>query len=191
MILLPFFSFFLYADRSFLESPTFNIKFAIPPLLLYLWDIFDNSWSKRFLPAAPPPYTTPHWDRSGFFGIYRLPLSSVTLHRKLTCRWFDLPSFSGGQVIQQYANRWSNRRTHHHSHLSAYSLLPHYKQIIHEEDRTSIQLSLKMLLVYIKDEDKVRCMFRDALDKLCLGKLPLNPFAKSWVMSHDVYSQQH
>lgn len=69
-----------------------------------------------------------------------------------------------------------SRRTHHHSHLSAYTAyLPtatHHKQIIHEDDRASIQLSLKMLLVYIKDEDKVRCMFQDALDKFCLGKLP-------------------
>lgn len=42
-----------------------------------------------------------------------------------------------------------------------------------------------MLLVYIKDEDKVRCMFQDGLDKFCLGKLPS---MVSPVMSHDVYS---
>lgn len=71
---------------------------------------------------------------------------------------------------------------------TAYCLLPHYKKIFHKDDRASIQLSLKMLLVYIKDEDKVRCMFRDALDKFCLGKLPsiLSP-----VMGHVAYSQQH
>lgn len=45
--------------------------------------------------------------------------------------------------------------------------------------RTVVASALNMLLVYIKDEDKVRCMFEETLDKFCRGKLPLI-FPQSW-----------
>lgn len=75
--------------------------------------------------------------------------------------------------------------THHHSHI--FSLLPStatsQTNNSRRRSRASIQLSLKMLLVYIKDEDKVRCMFKDALDKFCLGKFTLNGFRQSCMKS--------
>lgn len=48
-----------------------------------------------------------------------------------------------------------------------------------------------MILVYIKDQDRVRCMFQETLDKFCKGKLPLI-LPQSWrstenVLENDFY----
>lgn len=95
--LFLFFPFFLYADRSFLESPAFNIKFAIP-LYCSIYEIFfDNSWSKRFL-RPPPPYTTPHWDKIRVLSNLPVVIVFSSPQSKETCWWFDLPSsLVGGQ----------------------------------------------------------------------------------------------
>lgn len=73
-------------------------------------------------------------------------------------------------MVQEYANRWSSRRTHHHSHLPACLPAP---QTNYSQRPNRHRSALKMLLVYIKDEDKVRCMFRETLDKFCQGKFAL------------------
>lgn len=51
--------------------------------------------------------------------------------------------------------------------------------------------ALNMILVYIKDQDRVRCMFQETLDKFCKGKLPLI-LPQSWrstenVLENDFY----
>lgn len=99
---------------------------------------------------------------------------------------FDLPIFSGvGRVIQTIRLiRWFQPSDPIIIIVIFSALLPtcpiSQNKRIHKDDRRpSIQilsLSLKMLLVYIKDEDQVRCMFEKTLDKFCLGKFFLPYF---------------
>lgn len=175
--ILPF---FILSHRSFLESLTFNsqssydpiaLSIRYPLLSLYLWGIFvNNSWSKRFL--WPLHIAILRWPRVSFKILWS-PLSSVAPSKEAYW-WFDLTSSLVG--------RWYNKMLIAGPAVAPIilviclpcCLLPHHEQIIiHEHERASIELRLKMLLVYIKDEDIVRCMFRDTLDSFCLRKLPL------------------